>query len=67
MDIPTFLKRCDAYLTASGRSKAWLSRKLFFDGTRLTTLSEGTDVGVRRLQTAVNALAALETELLVSA
>jgi hypothetical protein len=61
MSIPDFIARCDAYCTATGVSRVWLSKRLFQDTYRLEQLASGeTDVGVKRLERAADDLAGLE-------
>lgn len=61
MSISDFIARCDAFCEAQGRSRVWLSKRLFNDTFRIETLAVGaTDVGVRRLERANADLTALE-------
>lgn len=61
MTIPEFIKRCDAYCQATGRSRVWLSKALLADTFRLDLLAKGSvDIGVKRLAKAAEDLAELE-------
>lgn len=64
MSIPDFITRCDAYQVAANVSRVWLSKRLFNDTYRLDHLAAGeSDIGVQRLERAVEDLAKLEREL----
>lgn len=60
--IPALVARCDAYCEATGRSRVWLSKRLFSDTDRLEALAtrESTDVGVRVMERVDGALSELE-------
>ena len=61
MAIPEFIARCDRYCAAAKVSRVWLSKRLLSDTYRLDKLAKGeVDIGVRRLEQAIAALAALE-------
>lgn len=61
MSIPDFIDRCAAFEARTGRSRTWLSKVLFEDTYRIRNLANGSsDVGVRRLERALAALADLE-------
>jgi hypothetical protein len=63
-NLHDFIERCAVLSLESGKSLEWISRKILFDGSRLRQLSDGTsDIGVKRLDRALNDLAALESEL----
>lgn len=63
MTIPEFIARCDAYCEATGRTRVWLSKSLFADTFRLRNLADGSaDIGVKRLERAIDDLTALEAE-----
>ena len=63
MSIPDFIARCDTFCEARGVSRVWLSKRLFADTYRIEQLASGdTDVGVKRLERAVEDLADLERE-----
>lgn len=63
MSIPDFIARCDRYCEAAGVSRTWLSKKLFKDTYRIGQLADGkSDMGVRRLERALEELAVLEAQ-----
>jgi hypothetical protein len=63
MNIAAFIARCDAYCEAEERSRVWLSKRLLDDTYRLDKLAKGeVDIGVKRLERAVDDLAALEAD-----
>lgn len=58
---PEFIARCDRYCEAAGKTRVWLSKRLFSDTNRLDDLAAGKgDVGVKRLARAVDGLRELE-------
>lgn len=63
MTLADFIARCDAYCASTKRSRVWLSKRLLDDTYRLDKLAKGeVDIGVRRMERAVDDLAALEAE-----
>lgn len=66
MTIPEFITACDLFCSKHGKTRVWLSKRLFSDTNRIDVLAGDeaqTDVGVRRLEKAVNELAALDQHL----
>lgn len=62
MSLTDFISRCDRFCADTGKSRAWVSKRLFNDHDRIEQIASGkSDVGVRRLEAAVAALAELET------
>lgn len=62
--IPVFVEMCDAFCKETGRSRVWLSKKIFNDTNRIEVLAtrQDTDMGVRRLEAAVGELRGLEAQ-----
>jgi len=61
MTISDFIQRCDAFRAKRGVTRVWLSKRLLGDTYRLEKLASGeVDIGVKRLERAMNDLAALE-------
>jgi hypothetical protein len=60
LSIPEFVKLCDGFCLASGRSRVWLSKRLFAKTSKIQALADRkVDVGVDRLAAAVEALVQL--------
>lgn len=62
--IDLFVRRAAAFCAKHGRSRTWLSKRLFQDTNRLKQLEESksTDIGVRKLAAAQAALDQVERE-----
>jgi hypothetical protein len=58
MLIGDFLDLCDAAALALGIREATLSTRMLGDGKRLAAIRRGKDIGVRRLEAAVDWIAA---------
>ena len=65
-----FIERCDAYCARTGRSREWLSKRLFGSARALREVEAGRkpngkdrDIGVRRLQRAMDDLVLLEGDI----
>ncbi|MCC2608365.1 hypothetical protein [Neorhizobium petrolearium] len=51
--ISSFLLLAETYCRAAGIAEATLSSRMFRDGKRIGQIREGSDIGVRRLDVAV--------------
>lgn len=64
MTIPDFITLCDAYCGRAKVTRTWLSKRLFNDTYRLEQLAKDeVDIGVKRMERAVDDLVALEEAL----
>jgi hypothetical protein len=62
--IDQFVKRCDRFCEASGRSRTWLSKRLFDTTDRIADLADGkSDVTTKILERAKGQLRGLERSL----
>jgi len=52
--VDAFLALIDIYRTSTGLAEATVSSRLFNDGKRIASIRDGSDIGVRRLSTAMN-------------
>lgn len=55
--IEQFLDLVDSYVSATGLAEATVSTRLFNDGKRIEMLRSGRDVGIRKVEEAVDWLA----------
>jgi hypothetical protein len=63
MTLTDFIARCDAYCRKAGVSRVWLSKALLANTYHLDRLARGEgDIGVRRMNKVLEALAALESD-----
>lgn len=60
--LQEFLSRCTHFCQSTDMAKATLSAKILSGGTRIASLENGTDIGVRKLKEATNALKGLERQ-----
>ncbi len=63
MTLSDFIRRCDAYCLRAGVSRVWLSKALLANTYQLDRLAKGeADIGIRRMDKVLRALAALESD-----
>jgi hypothetical protein len=53
MQIVAFMKVIDGYCAAAGLAEATVSTRVFNDGKRITEVRAGADIGMRRVEKAI--------------